>query len=283
MNLTYRRTTLVAFAATFLFCLVSSTFADLPPIVAGQHGTGPGEHLTVPFVYTNGDVISAKDIGPISGHWQIGDPNNGIPLFADPSAPPMDKWFLTPSDSCDAIDICECSPASVCDTVSATIGGSAILGPGWGAPVWENFFVYQGGHPDFPNPSPAITDWHEHIHEPGWEWAIPPQTATESLITRDGEPWPWKFIDPPAGTAPNPAWLWVEFEPIGPGHVLDIHKELVWRGTPGNTYWGDGVLDDGNPYDETMIAVSEYPTIPEPSSFALTALGLLGIGYRRQK
>ncbi len=99
-------------------------------------------------------------------------------------------------------------------------------------------------------------------------WNVP-DPNTESLITRDGDPWPWTFIEPPPGTDPDPAWLWVEFPPIGPGHVLDIHKELVWVGTDNNSVWGDGILDNGTTFDESMISVWEYPTIPEPSTLLL--------------
>jgi len=278
MNLTRKIAHLAAIVATYLFCVVSSASAQRLPIVAGQNGTGPGEHLTVPFTHT--DLIGTADVGPLGGHWEVGTAVNPIPLIADPSAPPMDKWFMTPSGICDPSFNCECFPNSICEppdlTAAGSIGGSAILEPGWGAPVWENFLVYPGDS-TFPE-SPAITDWHEHIHEPGWEWVVPQPGATNpSLITRDGEPWPWEFIDPPAGTTRDPSALWVKFPPIGPGHILDIHKELVWRGTPDNTFWGDQVLDNGEPYEEYMVSVWEYPTIPEPSTLVLGALASLGL------
>lgn len=248
-------TAFLAVSTTALvFCFASLALAgNTPPIISGQNGTDPGVHIDVFF--------NAIELGSDDGHWTIGDPDP-IPLIAEPKAPPMEKWFHTPVDSS---------------------GQPLPLEPGWSAPVWENFFVWPGD-PNFPDVSPAITDWHEHIHEPGWEWIVPsPGSTNPSLITRNHEAWPWDFIPPPAGTDPDPAWLWVKFDPIEPGFIFDIHKELVWRGTTENSVWGDNKLDDGTPFDERMIGVWEYPTIiPEPSACALFGLGLLCLGYGRR-
>ena len=246
MNATRRITLFATLAATLLFCFSSLAIANTAPHFAGRNGTGPGEHFQIPFEPT----------GPSEGHWVLGDPTNGIPLIADPSAPPMEKWFMTPTGE--------------------------PLQPGWSAPVWENFLVWPGDSA-FPA-SPAITDWHEHIHEPGWIWGVPDEGSLDPpLITRDGEPWEWRHIPPPAGAEPNPAWLWVEFPPIGPGHVLDIHKQLIWEGVPGNTLWGDQILDDGTANEEVMVSVWEYPTIPEPSSLLLSSLALVGLSSVRRR
>ena len=274
-----------ALAASLLFCFASTTLATIGPITAGQNGTGPGEHLIVPYVGTGVPCDSTSEYAfcttdPVLGvgHWVLGDPNHPIELIADPTAPPMDKWFLSPTDIC--------PDWSVCDSSNTSNGLPSVLPPGWSAPVWEYFLVWPGGDPPFPNPSPAITDWHEHIHEPGWEWIVPTEGSLDPpLITRDGEPWPWTFVEtPPPGTEPNPGWLWVEFPPIGPGHVLDIHKKLVWVGTDNNSVWGDGILDNGELNDETMIRVWEYPTIPEPSTLLLGTLAATGfIGAQRRR
>ena len=46
--------------------------------------------------------------------------------------------------------------------------------------------------------------------------------------------------------------------------------------------WGDGVDDLNNIVPEDFIEVHEFPTIPEPSTFILAALGLLGLLVRRR-
>jgi MYXO-CTERM domain-containing protein len=82
----------------------------------------------------------------------------------------------------------------------------------------------------------------------------------QTLITRDGQPWDSTIV--PIG---NPLILNIDFEPIDPGHILDVHKALLWVGNGTNTIWGDEP-------SETFIEVREYPT-PEPGSLALAALG----------
>ena len=191
-------------------------------------------------------------------HWRVDEE-----LIFDPHAPPMEKWFMTP-------------PTSPTNPYP----------PGTAFPVWENFLL----HPL----SLAVLDWHEVIHTPGWEWRYyeynpdPTDPNYEPLITRDGAPWPWKHQPPPATGGDPATMLWVEFPPIEPGHILDVHKWLVWMGDPNpggipNTNWGDNMDDQGNTLDESMIAVWEYPT-PEPSSILLVALGALALaGVRRRR
>ncbi len=131
--------------------------------------------------------------------------------------------------------------------------------------IWENFQLFPG------TTDIAVTDWHEQIVTPGWEWVLPGDPrfpglfpANDSLITRDGLPWPSTVIP-----SMDPTQLSVEFPPIGPGHVLDVHKALLWVGTETQQDWTGGPNQAG-------IVVIEYPT-PEPSSFLLAAFGLAGL------
>jgi PEP-CTERM motif len=166
----------------------------------------------------------------------------------DPGAPGMEKHFGSPQSS---------------------TGGPILLDAfqPFPIPVWENFPLI-GGLP--------ISDWHEELLTPGWEWLIPDPGG---LITRNGVPWPSQ-INPNS----DPVTLWVDFPPIVPdpfgGVVLDVHKEMLWVGTPGNSIWGDGVDDSGTTVDESFIRVLEYPT-PEPASVVLMGFGALALLRKR--
>ena len=148
-------------------------------------------------------------------------------------------------------------------------------------PVREDFHIVEpavGGPPV----SVAVQDWHEEFLTDGWEWVLPDDERfptlfppDESLITRNGEPHPWSFSPSPAEHAPHQ--LWVQFPPIHPGETLDIHKAMLWVGTPGNRIWGDDILDDGNFFDESVISVWEYPT-PEPGTCSLLAICMVAGG-----
>ncbi len=94
---------LAALTASLLFCFAPTTFATIAPITAGQNGTGGGEHLQIPWTTEGGSV----------GEWLVGNPSQPTELIADPTAPPMVKWFLSPTDG--------------------------PLEAGWSAPVWEFF------------------------------------------------------------------------------------------------------------------------------------------------
>jgi len=182
-----------------------------------------------------------------------------VDLIVDPNAGPMEKHFQTPLNAA---------------------GGPILLDAMQPFPhvLWEDFLIL----PVPGTPGVPVTDWHEEIQTPGWEWVIPGDArfptlfpAGSSLITRNGAPWPWSPIpmDPM-----DPSKLWVAFPPIPPNDVLDIHKALLWVGTPGNRIWGDNADDAGATIEERFIAVREYPTIPEPAAIWLLACGV-GAGF----
>ncbi len=178
-----------------------------------------------------------------------------VDLVFDPTAGPMLKMFRSPYE----------------DTLDNPLVQLDALQP-FPQPVWEDFQIISG-------PPPA--DWHEEILTPGWEWVLPGDDrfptlfpADASLITLNGNPHPWQPIPMPGG--PMPHMVWAKFPPIPPGNTLDIHKALLWVGTPGDRIWGDMQLDDGVFSDESYIVVREYPT-PEPASIALAVLGALGL------
>lgn len=190
---------------------------------------------------------------PQAGSWML-----QMDLIVDPQAGPMEKHFQSPFDA----------PG---ENIMLDAEQPLPL------PMWEDFLIL----PVPGTPGVSVTDWHEEILTPGWEWVIPEVTIPEvSVITRNGAPWPWSPIpmDPP-----DPSKFWAAFPPIPPHDVLDVHKALLWVGTPGNRIWGDNALDDGTDFDESFIAVREYPTIPEPTSLALVCLAVLGAVLWRRR
>ena len=206
----------------------------------------------------NMDIDFNQEV-PVGYSGFVGSYFLGIDLNHDPGAGPMIKLFEAPvSDTLDRIllDATQPNPQPIQEEIS-------ILASVPGGPV-----------------SVAVHDWHEQIMTDGFEWVLPGDERFSglfpddtSLITRNGEPHPWDFSPSPAEHGPHE--LWVEFPPIPPGETLDIHKALLWVGTPGNRIWGDDVLDDGTVFDETVIRVWEYPTVPEPRTSWLLAVGVI--------
>lgn len=255
-------------ATTLLFVLLIRlsplAVAHVPsPIAIGPTGTQPGLERTVRWTAT----------GPGEGYWAF--ENSDVPqyLMTDPAAAPMVKLFSLPRDY-------------------RRIGG---LQQGWTAPVSEYFFVSEGSGPlggDIPRGRP-ITQWSAQILNAGWEWVVSsPGTPGTPLITVDGLPVDWEHTDLEPRDwnhedwelTSEHAWLSVRFSAIETGASFVIRKQLRWIGTPDNTVWGDGRLDDGSSnFERGIIRVIEYPTVvPEPATFALALTATFCLVRRRR-
>jgi hypothetical protein len=224
-----------------LICIAALALACKPalaqPIVAGGNFSVPLTFRDVP--YQSGAV-----------NYEVNER-----IILDPSAAPIIKRFASPSDQ----------------------SGPILLTAGQSPPlvIAENFSLLTDGPPT----PKRVTDWHEGLLTKGWLWVLPgdpnfpelfPQGQT--LITRDGEPWASNVLP---GT--NPLLLNIVFDPIEPGHILDVHKALLWVGNGEDTIWGDEPEED-------VIEIAEYPT-PEPGTMVLAALGagVAGLAWRRSR
>ena len=138
------------------------------------------------------------------------------------------------------------------------------LGPVWG----KNFTGPNGGPFSYPALAPPLpvhellvvagtlpwTDWHEDVLDPTWSWANP-------TILVNGLP-PTNLTTSLSGGS-----LSFFFDPISPGSIIDIRKELVYNGVPGQSFQG-------------TLPIHEYPT-PEPASLGALAIGGL-LAFRRR-
>lgn len=155
--------------------------------------------------------------------WTVTDPAGlPIPVSLDPSGPVWGKVFAGPN------------------------GGPFVqpaLGPA--LPVVEQLVV-AGTIP--------WTDWHEDVigvdasgvPDPNWTWANP-------MLLVNGLPAPGLTTSLSGGS------LSFYFNPVAPGSIITIQKNLIYNGIPGTAFIG-------------TLAIHEYPT-PEPATMGMLALG----------
>jgi hypothetical protein len=162
------------------------------------------------------------------------------------------------------------TPPNGWDVVDATGAPIPVVldpaGPVWG----KEFTGPNGGAFSYPALSPPLpvhesllvsgnlpwTDWHEEVLSPDWSWANP------TILVN--------------GTVPSGLTISVLggnlsyfFDPVLPGSVIDIRKDLVYNGVPGTVFSG-------------TLPIHEYPTgIPEPASLILLCAGGLCALRRR--
>ncbi len=184
-----------------------------------------------------GTGVSGSYNSNSSGEWNIGSIQNPIGITLDPNAGP---WTKTLGDI-------NGNPIQADDTGSVWKAGPFPI---------NEFVVVQGNLP--------WTDWHEEIVTPGWNWG-------PAFITVNGQPPPGMVHNIVNQDWPNRGGkVWWTFNPLPPGTVITISKDLWWVGNPnvqGDTFSG-------------YITINEYPT-PEPTTLALLVLGGLAMIRRR--
>jgi hypothetical protein len=190
-----------------------------------------------------------------------------IPIYIDPGADPWIKRIVITPNSLDP-------PALFPNTVIQVWEKIQILPPPDGTTI----------------PRLPFTDWHEHIHPvipfPG----APPLPFAwlggELIIHNPQDPNPNDPTLPPLVAAPgmvdpnDPSSIWFGPWPNGPippspdGLHVWIHKQLQYRGEPFTAFPPEGIV----------IEIWEWPTVPEPTTFALAGLGGLAmLGFRRRR
>ncbi len=139
-------------------------------------------------------------------------------------------------------------------------------------PVWgKNFTGPQGSNFVYPAGSLPLavsemfvvsgnlpwTDWHEDVLDPAWTWANP-------FVLVNGVPASGLTTSISGGN------LSYFFNPVAPGSLIQIRKDLVWNGALGTTFIG-------------TLPIHEYPTgVPEPASIGMLAIGAL-VALRRAR
>lgn len=164
--------------------------------------------------------------------WVVGTPTGPIPVSLNPAGPAWSKNFTGPN-------------------------GGPFVQPALGAPlpVRETLLVI-GNLP--------WTDWHEDVMgidasgapDPGWSWANP-------VLLVNGLPAPGLTTSLSGGN------LSFFFNPVAPGSIVTIQKDLVYNGIPGTAFIG-------------TLAIHEYPT-PEPATMGLLGIGSLLVWRRRNR
>ena len=165
------------------------------------------------------------------GGWVIGTPPAPIPVVRDPNGP---KWIKHLTDP----------------------GGGPIINPNPGTIYDINETVQIAGNLWW-------SDWHEEIITPGWEW-----TSAVSILENVIQPPAGLTIVNTPGTLTEGGTLEFYFDPLPPGTLLNIRKQLQYVGIPGTVHIGP-------------IELAQYPT-PEPATMALLAAGSL-VALRRRR
>ncbi len=98
------------------------------------------------------------------------------------------------------------------------------------------------------------SDWHEDILTPGWTWSNP------ILLVNGNIPAGYSVVNTGASVS-------FYFNPIAPGSIVDIRKDLVYTGPVPAVF--------------PSISVDQYPT-PEPASALLLGAGGLLLRRRRK-
>ena len=182
------------------------------------------------------------NIGSLPTQFQTGTPPNGwtvisstgpIPVVLDPNGPAWGKAFTGPN-------------------------GGSFMQPGAGGPALPVTEVLQvaGNRP--------WTDWPEEVigadaagaPDYGWSWVNP------SILVNGVTPGGLTIT----GVGTNNLSFF--FNPVAPGSVVQIRKDLVYNGIPGAAFVG-------------TLAVHEYPT-PEPATVGLMGIGSLLMWRRRR-